>query len=106
MNGALGKKPEVNSNGPLTSTYTYTLSNSDPVPGSTPPTSTTSVMSRGTIKGFARLDLELDVANAGEGTITISRTGPCAAVLIAEGRRRKLQGSSSADACDELDTIA
>ena len=75
VTGALGKKPEVTSNGPFTSTFTYTLSTVNLSPGSTPPASTTSVMSRGSIKGFARLDLELDVAKAGEGTITISRTG-------------------------------
>lgn len=74
VGGALGKEPEVTRTGPFTYTFTYTLSNVTLFPGSTPP-STTSTTSSGTIKGFARLDLELDVTNAGEGTIEVSRTG-------------------------------
>ena len=74
LTGALGKKPDVTSTGPFTYTYTHTKSTVTESE-STPPTRTTSTVSRGRISGFARLDLELDVANAGDGAITINRTG-------------------------------
>jgi hypothetical protein len=76
LTGALGKTPDVTSTGPFSKYVTYTYSKpADDDSASTPSTSAKLIMSRGTISGFARLDLELDVANAGEGAITINRAG-------------------------------
>lgn len=76
VNGALGKTPEVTNNGPFSKTFTWTYSKpADDESASTSSAPARMIMSRGTISGFARLDLELDVVNAGEGAITINRTG-------------------------------
>jgi hypothetical protein len=63
LSGALGKKPLVTSSGPFTwfTTTTGTWS------GST--------VSHGTVDGFARLELDVDVTTAGEGVLTINKTG-------------------------------
>jgi hypothetical protein len=76
LTGALGKTPDVTGTGPFSKYVTYTYSKpADDNAASTPSTPAKLIMSRGTISGFARLDLELDVASAGEGAITINRTG-------------------------------
>jgi hypothetical protein len=76
VNGALGKTPDVTGTGPFSKYITYTYSKpADDNSASTSSTHAKLIMSRGTISGFARLDLELDVANAGEGAIAINRTG-------------------------------
>jgi hypothetical protein len=76
LTGALGKTPDVTGTGPFSKYVTYTYSKpADDNAASTPSSPAKLIMSRGTISGFARLDLELDVANAGEGAITINRTG-------------------------------
>ena len=75
VSGALGKTPEVTSTGPFSKYLTYTYSKpADDNSASTSSKPARLIMSRGTISGFARLDVELDVVSAGEGTITINRT--------------------------------
>jgi hypothetical protein len=61
LTGALGKKPDVTSSGSYSWSRTTTTSTS------------TSTVSRGKISGFARLEVEIDVAKAGEGAITINK---------------------------------
>ncbi len=49
---------------------------------STRPTSTTTAMSHGDVNGFARLDVDVDVATAGDGAITIDETGSVPLLLL------------------------
>jgi hypothetical protein len=66
--GVLGKMPDVTSSGWF-NWYTYTA-NSKATFTSTH--TLVSSVSRGKISGFARLEVELDVTTAGDGTITIN----------------------------------
>ncbi len=76
--GAIGQAPKVRGDRRLI-TYTDETTHID-IPGVvaaifTKPTSTTFITSHGDISGAARLEVEVDVAKAGEGAITIRKTG-------------------------------
>jgi hypothetical protein len=68
LTGALGKAPLVTSTGPFTFTYSNTRSTVTLSPPSK------SAVSHGTIDGFAKLELDVDVTTAGEGVLTINKT--------------------------------
>jgi hypothetical protein len=75
--GVLGKEPKLTRSGWF-GWYDYTMNTKTTL---TPSRTLISAESHGKITAFARLEVELDVATAGDGTLTIKKTGSAPALI-------------------------
>jgi hypothetical protein len=72
LTGALGKKPNVKGSGWSQSVTSRRIFTKSITPGWLTPSIS---VSRGDIQGYARLEMEIDVTTAGDGAITLTKTG-------------------------------